>query len=199
MTPRFGGSIRRRLVSILLMTLGAGLLSVNPGLAHDLADNRASLVLRESRHLSLTLHVRFTEMAWRALARDQGYGAFLTMCASLDEAAFADLVSRAVVRIESETRLAVNGTSAVVLQRWQWPESARLQSLVRQQVMEAIVAGSAHVHEPQIEVRADLVAQGPVREARLEPAVALGRLLLVWYRPVQAWVTPGQVLPVARF
>lgn len=167
--------------------------------AHDLEDNRATLILREPNHLSLTLYVRFSEAAYRALAGDQSYTTFLMTCAAMKPEQFRAQMLRAQRRLESTTRVVVNGSTQTPILNWQWPDVTQLQALMRQQVMDAVLGGAGHVHEPQIEIRADVLGKSAVRDARLLPAAGFGRILLVWYRPTQAWIEPGQPFPVARF
>lgn len=56
-----------------------------------------------------------------------------------------------------------------------------------------------HRHEDPIEVRAEIVATTAIRGARVELSPALAKVLLVWYRPQQAWMEPGRPSPKVEF
>jgi hypothetical protein len=50
------------------------------------------------------------------------------------------------------------GGKELPLVGWTWPEPFRVQSLIQQAAMQAVVARNDHVHEPQSKIHARIVA-----------------------------------------
>ena len=57
--------------------------------------------------------------------------------------------------------------------------------------MRAVVAPGDHEHEAPTEIQAELVALGPIGQLALKLPDELQAVLVVSYRPVQAWAKPG--------
>jgi hypothetical protein len=186
-------------VRILLLAALLGILSAPATHAHEIEDNRAALVLRDQTHLSLTLYLRYTEAVHRALARGQSYGEFLLVLSAMTPEDFHRQMLRAQAKLQSGTRITLNGQQEVPITGWVWPDSARVQSLIRQQVMEATVGGGAHVHAEPLEVRADVTYERDITGASIQFAEELGKVLLVWYRASQIWVDARQPSPMVKF
>ncbi len=167
--------------------------------AHELPENRATLVLRDQTHLSLTLHVDLVLAAHQALAPRQGLREFLLVCAALSPDEFHKLMQRAQTMLEAETRATLNGGSAAKITGWVWPKSEKIKASIQQHVMGFIVGTSNHTHEAPFEIRAHIMHDKPITESKVQFADAFGRVLLVWYRPKQLWLTPKQTSPAIKF
>jgi hypothetical protein len=185
-----------RFLRSALATLTAIVLVSAAG-AHELTDNRATLVLRDRTHLSMTLYLRYTEAVHKALAPQAGYGEFLVAVSALGAADFEKQMQRAHQTLQSGMRITLNERQAAGFSNWAWPDPGKTQRLFQQQVMEATLGG--HHHEEPVEVRADVISTTEIRTASVEFGRALGKVLLVWYRPQQSWMDPGQKSPPLRF
>ncbi len=184
----------RTLVVVLVTVLGASV-----ACAHELENNRATLVLRDRAHLSLTLHVRYSDAIRRVMAPDRSLGEFLLVCAVMKPDDLRTQLRRVQETLGSGTRLTVNGKHEVPMGNWTWPDAARVQDSCRRQVMEATVEGAAHYHEEPVEIRADLTYDGKIETAAVRFADELGRVLLVWYRANQTWLVARRLSPPLRF
>jgi len=168
-------------------------------LGHELAQNRATLVLRDPTHVSMTLYLGYAEALHRLAAPQQRYEDFVAAHAAMPPQAFRRLLSNAQSRWQDETRLLAPDGQAIAVERWTWPDPDRVQALLRERTMQAVVAPGVHAHEPVIEIRAEFRATRPVRALRAQFPAAFQRVLLVWYRPSQAWVEPQRLSPEVRF
>lgn len=167
--------------------------------AHELMDNRATLVLRDRTHLSLTMYLRYTEAVHKALAPGTSYWEFLTAVAALSPPDLEKQMRRAHEALQAGTRIYLDGMQPSAFSNWAWPEPATTQRLFQQRLMEATVGGGPHHHEEPIEVHADVISTSGVRSASVEFSKALGRVLLVWYRPRQSWVDAGKKSESIKF
>jgi hypothetical protein len=181
-------------VVVLVTVLGASI-----ACAHELEDNRATLVLRDRAHLSLILHVRYSEAVRRVIAPNKSLSEFLLACATMKPDDLRTQLRRAQQTLGSATRITVNGKQEVRMGRWIWPDAARVQESCQRQVMEATVGGAAHDHEVPAEIRADLTYDGKVETAAVRFADEFGRMLLVWYRANQTWLEQSQPSPELKF
>jgi hypothetical protein len=181
-------------LAVLLLALG-----LRCALGHELVQNRANVVLRDGNHVTVTFHLAYTEALHRLLAPAQSYREFALAHAALPEDRLRPLLARAQDQWQRETRLLTADGRAAPLQRWAWPDARRVQALLRERGMQAAVAPAAHEHEPVLEVVAEFRAPRPVASLRMQFPPAFQRVLLVWYRPAQAWVEPKSVSPEIRF
>lgn len=167
--------------------------------SHELTDNRATVVLRDASHLSLTMYLRYTEAVQKVLAPRSGYWEFVTAVSALSPSDFEKQIRSAHEALQAGTRLSVDGRTPSAFSNWTWPTPTRSQHLFQQRQMEATVGGGPHRHEEPIEVRAEFAATRAVRGVNVEFSEALGKVLLVWYRPRQAWVSAGEPSALIKF
>lgn len=160
--------------------------------AHELMDNRATLVMRDRTHLSLTMYLRYTEAVHKALAPETSYWEFLTAVAALSPPDLEKQMRRAHEALQAGTRVYLDGMPPSAFSNWAWPQPVTAQRLFQQRLMEATVGGGHRHHEEPIEVHADVISTSGVRGVNVEFSKALGKVLLVWYRPRQAWVGVGK-------
>jgi hypothetical protein len=166
--------------------------------AHELVDNRATLVLRDRSHLSLTVYLSYPEALHKALLPQREFAAFLLIYSSMDSAKFEKELVRAQTRFQEQLRVLVTDKQAAI-SGWSWPDAKTVQEILRQRVMRAMVDPNVHAHEPPVEVRAEAVATQEIAGARVQFPVEWQRVLLVWYRPSQQWVEGSTISPVLRF
>jgi hypothetical protein len=181
-----------------LLTLAACAVLSCAASAHELTDNRATLVLRDRTHLSLTLFVRYTEAVRRALAPRASYGDFVLALSAMSPADFEKQLRRAHDKLQSGVRVTLDGGREAIVSNWHWPDPGRAQKLFQQEVMEATL-GDGHRHAEPVEIRADIASTTAITSASVRFGAAFGNVLLVWYQPRQTWVAADQASPNARF
>jgi hypothetical protein len=185
--------------SIALACALVAALGSSPAPAHELQAQRATLVQREDQHLSLTFQMRFGELLHHVLAPQQPLQAFLLMHAAMPPQELARALQAVQRRIESGTRLTRSDGSALALGSWRWPAVDRVQAALQQLSMQAIVAPAEHGHEEPLEVQAEARARARIDAVRLQLPPELQPMLVVWYRPQQAWSRAGAPPLLLRF
>jgi len=166
--------------------------------AHELEDNRATVVLREPNHLTLTLYLAYPELLHRALAPDRPFAEFLLAASAAEPAALDQQLRAAHARFEAGLRVEIEPGLELAPAHWSWPAAAQLQQLLRQRAMEN-VTGAGHAHPAPLEVHAELRTPRPVTALRLRFPPEFRRVLVVAYRPTQAWAQPGALSPRLSF
>jgi hypothetical protein len=165
---------------------------------HELPDNRATLVLRDGTHLSMTLYLNYVDVLHVALAPQQATGEFLVMYSAMKPAAFRQALERAEAKLQAGTRVTTGG-QALALIGWKWPGPAQAQAQIQQAAMRAVVAPHDHVEEPQSEVRAEAIATHEVTGLNIHFPPEFLRVLVVSYRPNQVWADPKDGATSIRF
>lgn len=183
-----------RLVLALLLSV----LNISAVCAHEIESNRATMVLRDPTHVSLTLYVRYSDVLYRALATGRSHEEFLLACSAMKPDDFLRQVLRAQARLQLATKAVLDGKEAAIA-GWVWPDAARTQAQLRQRVMEAMVGSGAHVHEQPLEIRADITSDKEIKSVNIQFAEEFGKILVVSYRPAQVLVEEKQLSPMIKF
>lgn len=187
-----------------LMALALSLLGLLPAaMAHELPDNRATLVLRDRTHLSVTLYIDYVEVLHRALAPQQKFQEFLLQRAAMSPQAFQREVDQVQTKFQNTTRLLLPTGGQALLTRWNWPGASGVQYALRQRAMQTMVAGHGHDHdhghEGVVEVRAEAHLQHETDSLRVQFPEAFEKVMVVSYRPNQVWVDAKAASAVVRF
>lgn len=157
---------------------------------HELMDNRATLILRDQTHVSLTLYVDLMEAVRKAVAPNIKPAEFVVAYSAMSPNEFKAALLSAERRMEEQVSLVDVDGAALTLRNWQWPEPAAAQATLREMAMRAIVSPGEHTHPPPAEIRAEAQSSHKITSLRaLFPAV-LGELLVVSYQPRQIRVRP---------
>lgn len=192
---RLAAPVRRHVIGAALLMLAAG----GSVRAHELLENRATLVQREATFVSMTLYIDLPEALHRALAPQRSFEAFAVTHANLPLDAFKTVLMPALIRMQSETHVTTGKGRVLAVERWLWPEPARVQASLRERLMEAVLAPGDHAHVVPLEVRAELRSGKPITSLRVQFTPALGRVMVVSYRPRQVWVEPRSPSPDITF
>lgn len=174
------------------------LLAVSAG-AHELSENRATLVLRDKTHLAVTVYVNYAEVLHLALAPQRPLPEFLAVYAAMKPADLQKQLLRVQVKFQTATRLYLASGTEIALANWVWPDAAQVQTLLQQTIMRAIAGPNAHTHEDPLEIHADAVASAEIQSVRIRFPDEFGKVLVVAYRPTQLWVEPNTLSPAIRF
>ncbi len=167
--------------------------------AHELQDNRATLVLRDKTHLTVTMFVAYTEALHLALAPQRPYAAFLVVYSSMKPEDLQRELQKAQSKFQSATKLHVSPGSETALTNWIWPDAKQVQTLLQQRVMQAMVDPSGHSHEPPVEVHAEANAKQEVTSLKIQFPEEFRKVLVVAFRPTQLWVEPRSLSAEIRF
>lgn len=188
-----------RLFSFIKKTVAVLPLLLWSAEAHELPDNRATLVLRDARHLAVTLYIAYADALHQALAPQRPLEAFMMVYSAMKPEQMQKELLRAQVRLQSETRLYLAGGKELALTNWIWPDAKQVQALLQQRIMRAMVDPGNHTHEEPLEIHAEANAPEDVRALRIQFPDEFGKVLVVSFRPSQLWVEPKSRSPVIKF
>lgn len=179
----------------LFTSVAVGALMLSSARTHELNDNRATLVLREQRHVSVTMFITTSDALHRALAPRQSLSEFLLASAAMAPDVFARQLRTAQARWVSATSLATSNGARLTLSSWRWPDAARLQARLRERAMQLLVAPVEHTHEPPMEIQVQAIAATPITSVTMHFPPDFQRVLVVSYKPNQVWVEAGTPAP----
>lgn len=171
--------------------------------AHEMQANRLTMVLRDDTHLSLTYFVDYAQALHQVLAPRQPLQEFVLTVSSMKPAEFDAALVKAHAQLSAGTRITLPTGEAVVISKWQWPEPARARALLQARAMQMVVGSGVgagnHAHDPPVEARAEATASRRMASVSVRLPPELGPVLVVSYRPRQAWARPtaAPVSPVA--
>ena len=169
--------------------------------AHELESNRATLVLRDAQHVSLTFFVDYPAVLHQVLAPNRTAQEFMLMVAAMKPEEFQAQLQEAQRKLQSSTILKTHKGKPAELINWSWPKAAAVQSQLQQRAMQSVVAASDHSHMVPTEIRAEAKSDHPAdfTSVTLRPAAQFKQVLVVSYRPKQVWVNPGMPSPSIKF
>ena len=166
---------------------------------HELTDNRATLVLRDGTHVSVTMYINFTEALHRALAPQRSLTEFVLTSSAMSPSGFRSALRRAQAHFVTGTSVVQAAGEQLVLSNWNWPDAEAVQAMLQQQTMQAAVAPNDHAHEQPMEIRVDAIASRPISTVTVRFPIEFQRVLVVSYKPRQVWVEPTMPSPRIRF
>jgi hypothetical protein len=175
--------------------------------SHELHDNRLTLVMRDATHVSLTYFIDYPSALHRALAPQQTEQQFVLTHSAMPAADFQKALLKAQAKFSSGTRLAIaknkgkntSQTKALTLTNWQWPDAKSAQTLLQQRAMQTLVGAGEHALEMPFEVRAEATATQAINSLDVRLPEEMGKVLVVSYRPLQAWADAKGTGLVVRF
>jgi hypothetical protein len=170
-----------------------------PSLRHEVTDNRATLVLRDDTHISVTLYLNYLDALHRTLAPSRTPQEFAVTFAAMPIAQLNAALQRAHAHFASDTRLARSPVGAIAVHNWSWPDASRVQALLQQQAMQTVVAPDTHLHEAPTEIHGDAIAAAPLSAVTVRFPLEFGRVLVVSYKPNQVWIDPAGTSPRILF
>lgn len=174
-------------------------LAAAPAAAHELTTTRATLVLRDSSHLTVTLYLELPELLFRTLAGHEPFAAFLVQYSSMDPASFRREFQRAQSNVERGTHVFLENGRSLSLGRWSWPDPAAAQSMLRERVMRETVGSGGDAHTEPAEVHAEAITPPGTRSLSVQFPVELQQVLVVSYQPSQTSVAAGARSGPIRF
>lgn len=169
--------------------------------AHELQSSRATLVLRDDQHLTLSFFVDYTGVLHKVLAPQQPFEAFALMYSAMKPQAFQAQVLNVQRTLQASTAVLLQGGKAAVLTQWVWPDAATVHKLLQQRAMQAVIAPADHSHVTQSEIRAETTSdkEGDFTFITLQLPIEFQDVLVVSYQPKQVWASPGKGSPTIGF
>jgi hypothetical protein len=169
--------------------------------AHELQDNRATLVLRDGVHLALTLFVDYPNVLHQVLAPQSTVQQFMLMHSAMKPQEFQAQLVAAQRRLQDGISITMSTGKTVALTQWVWPDAASVQKLLQQRAMQSLVAPKDHAHMVPMEIRAEAKSSNAsdLKSVTLQLPAVLQQVLVVSYQPKQVWVKPHTPPPAIHF
>ena len=186
-----------RLLACIAATLM--LLVAQRSSAHELAENRATMVLRDQNHVAITLYLNFSDVLHRTLAPAQSFAEFILAFSALSPEQFAAQLKTAQTRLQSQIRVLPRPATEASMRRWVWPTATTVQAVLRDQAMQMLAAPNDHAHKPTLEVHVELQTTGRVSAVSAVFPAEFRRVLVVSYRPNQTWAELGDAATEIMF
>jgi hypothetical protein len=169
--------------------------------AHELESNRATLVLRDSQHLSLTFFLDYPRVLHQVLAPQQPLKEFVLMYSAMNPAQLQSQLLEAQRKLQSGIAVTLHNGKAVALTHWVWPEARAVQTVLQQRAMQAVVAPADHAHAATMEIRAQASSSSTkdFNMITLQLPPQFQQVLVVSYQPKQVLMKPGIPSPAIAF
>jgi hypothetical protein len=160
--------------------------------AHELQDNRLTLVLRDKNHVSLNFFIDYPLALHQAIAPKTPFQEFILTRSAMKPEDFQKELQKAQERFISGTRVELKSGQRLVLNRWQWPKPADVHMLLQQRAMQSLAGDSMHIHATPAEISAEGSSPKAFNVLAIRLPEELGKVLVVSYQPTQTWVErPG--------
>jgi hypothetical protein len=179
--------------------------------AHELQANRATLVLRDRHHLSLTFFVDYVSLLHQTLAPQRSLNEFVLMYSTVQPQVLKAQLHDVQRKLQEGTVLTLSTGKKASLTQWAWPNAQRVQTLLQAHAMEAVVSsthsaqphthGDANGDSDQIQIRAEVKSSNAEHFASvtLQLPPQFQNVLVVSYQPKQVWLKPAKPSAAIRF
>lgn len=159
---------------------------------HELLDNRATLILREDRHVTVTLYVNLPELLHKAVSPDRSFAEFVLVYSAMDPARFKGVIDEAEGRIAHGIAITDRTGAKPPVEKWSWPKASDTQAEIQNLAAQLLTAPKQPPHDDPVEIHGDLIMARKTDWIKAKFPKELGRMLIVFYRPNQIWIDKGQ-------
>lgn len=178
---------------------GMACLTIALAFGHELQENRATLVLRDKTHVSMTLYLSYSTVLHQSLAPQRPLAEFLAIYSSMRTEDLARELAKAQAKFQAGTKIYLPPGGEAALSNWLWPDAKQVQGLLQRCIMQALTDPSGHFHEEPVEIHADARSTGEIVAVKVMFPAEFQKVLVVSYKPSQTWVEPKTPSSVIRF
>lgn len=165
--------------------------------AHELTENRATLVKREDRHILMTLYLDWPKTFSAILEPGRQFKEFILLYAALPAPEFAKRVAEAQAYLQNNIRLTETDGTDPAMSQWRFPTPDRLQNDIRTIAAQMLTAPDGRHHDEPVMVQAEFLMAKPVQGVRVTFPEEMQPVLIVSYMPKQIWSRRADSLDVA--
>jgi len=166
---------------------------------HELPDNRATLVLRDDRHVGVTVYLNLPEALRKALAHDRSFAEFVLVYSAMDPIHFKVAMDDAESRMAKAIDIRDEAGGKALMERWTWPTATETHAELQNLAAQLLVAPKQPPHDDPAEVHGDLVMARKINGLRVKFPQEFDGVLAVSYRPKQVWIEKGRGITDIRF
>ncbi len=167
--------------------------------AHDLADNRAQLVLRDKTHLTVTFYIAYPDALQLALSPKRSPQEFLVTYSAMRVEDLQKELLRAQAKFQAGTHIYIGPGQELVLTNWVRPQASQVRTLLQQRLMQALVDPKNYGHDTPLEMHAEGIAPREVTSVQVQFPEEFQKVLVVAFRPTQLWTEPKSISPSIKF
>jgi len=165
---------------------------------HELQAHKLQLVLRDDRHLSLSLWLDIPHAMRKTLEPSSSTASFemkySAMPLPLFEKAWGQCISLWLEQWQLKNSAGIALSSPV----WRWPDGAVVQNQIQLQMM-ANLTGTAHSHTALTAVAGEVASNATLRSVGLLMPPSWQPLMVVHYKPSQQWNLSSEKTVVLKF
>jgi hypothetical protein len=162
--------------------------------AHELQEHKLQMVLRDDRHLIMSLWLDIPNAMRKTLEPSLSSAAFEMKYSAMPLPLFEKAWGQCISAWREQWQLKNSAGGAVSSPVWRWPDGAALQNQIKLQMM-ANVTGTAHAHAESTVIAGEVVSNSMLQSARLQMPMSWKPMMVVSYKPSQQW-TPSSEKPV---
>ena len=167
--------------------------------AHELPDNRVTLVLRDGNHVVVTFFLNYAEVLHKALLPQKSFQEFALATSTFPIDRLRHDLLRIQQKLAADTLFTLRNGKVLPLSNWKWPDAERVQALLREHAMRMVVDPGAHSHDDQLEVTAEIRSVTEITSLTAKLPEQLAPIMVVSYRPSQIWVREKAAAPLISF
>ena len=168
------------------------------GQAHELQEHKLQMVLRDDRHLTLSLWLDIPNAMHKTLEPSLTSAAFALKYSAMPLSLFEKAWGQCISVWREQWQLKNSAGTAISSPVWRWPDGAVLQNQIKLQMM-ANVTGTAHAHAELTVIAGEVVSNSILQSARLKMPTSWKPLMVVSYKPLQQWTPSSEKTVLLKF
>jgi len=172
---------------------------LNTCFAHELNENRASLVLRNDTSLSVILYINIGQALHKTLAPQRDQFEFIGFLSSLNEIEFSKQWLLATRKLESQIHVLPKSGQSFKLSALNWGDPKVAQRHLQESTMRAVIEKNKHLHSEPYEVKFQINNPTPISSVTLDIPEALQPMTIVSNRIKQTHTSTGKNKTVIDF
>lgn len=155
--------------------------------AHEVASTRLSLVQRESSHVSATFYVSPQDFFKPVLDGQITAQTVYVHLASLDDAAFEDLYTKAQTFYQQKISFKLNKDKQAQLSYWQFATWQSVKRQIQLDLAQQLVNPNMHAHIEPVQFSVQLTGNSELSVVQPKLPSHWGKVLVIASKPQQRW------------
>jgi hypothetical protein len=156
--------------------------------AHEVASTRLSLVQREAAHVSATFYVSPPDFFKPVLDGQITAQTVFVHLASLDDAAFEDLYTKAQTFYQQKISFKLNKDKQAYLSYWQFASWQSVKRQIQLDLAQQLVNPNMHAHIEPVQFSVQLTGNSELSVVQPKLPSHWGKVLVIASKPQQRWV-----------
>lgn len=189
----------RRSITFFFELIILFFLNLNLCLAHELDENRASIVLRNETNISVTLYINIFDALHKTLAPQRDSFEFIGYLASLNETDFSKQWVLATHKLEQKIHVRLLSGEILKVSTTNWGAPQAVHKLFKEITMRSIIEKNRHLHSEPYEVKFQINANKPTNTLKVEIPEVLRPMTIVSNRIKQSRISSDRENAIIEF